>query len=680
MKRKKEKITLSENRVVLSDTLPFETPITFSNRSFYRFLNTYDVHYNESRVFWIDDEIANVLVPLLLGGEVGAVCRECLFRKGHEREYNSIPCKNPKVPFSYPVPHPSKEYRLISIPHPASQLSIVDFYSKYDQSILYYCSISNYSVRYPIKCASQEFCTLNVPSIKDKFDDIENFKKEYESLMSFFSYKTYSNIYKIYDSHRYFRCEKKYNSLLKLDISRCFDSIYTHSLSWAIYSKKFVKNSKNFKSIDTSFAGKFDSCMQKMNYNETNGILVGPEFSRLFAEIILQRVDREVEKTLFNEHQLKNKVHYEILRYVDDYFIFFNDEQHEVLISNEISKSLCEYKLFLNKDKKDIFQKPIITPLSIAKRKISKLLEALFEITYDESHENIVYKKYDSGNIISDYKAILKITNASYADVLNYTLVLCENMLLEQLSKLKVLKQKECTKEVKDDILTYLNMRIFIIYFLYTVNPTINTSIRLSRIILFIKEELKSYSFSSFDTEDLDRQIFESSCSVMKYKAGKIHRYIENSYMLSVIKSLGRMYRLSERDLAHFFGIKNHNNKYSIEENNKLNYFAISSLLYYIGGIKRYSKIKQALYKEIQSRLSMKKESLLHAENTFLLFDTISYPFFSNKEKDRILRLFSIEDQNLRTRIIKNPALSFSKWNNFNPLEELVAKKSFEVY
>ena len=39
--------------------------------------------------------------------------------------------------------------------------------------------------------------------------------------------------------------------------------------------------------------------MQRLNYNETNGIVIGPEFSRIFAEIILQRVDKEVEKALY---------------------------------------------------------------------------------------------------------------------------------------------------------------------------------------------------------------------------------------------------------------------------------------------------------------------------------------------------------------------------------------------
>ncbi len=56
-----------------------------------------------------------------------------------------------------------------------------------------------------------------------------------------------------------------------MDISKCFHHIYTHSMSWAVKGKNF---SKNYVNADT-FDGGFDKLMQLMNYNETNGILIG---------------------------------------------------------------------------------------------------------------------------------------------------------------------------------------------------------------------------------------------------------------------------------------------------------------------------------------------------------------------------------------------------------------------
>ncbi|MFA9195812.1 reverse transcriptase, partial [Flavobacterium sp. FBOR7N2.3] len=55
--RKKIPITYSKERVVLSDVLPYETPVTFSNRYFYKYLlkslksksnSTYKNNYNKA--------------------------------------------------------------------------------------------------------------------------------------------------------------------------------------------------------------------------------------------------------------------------------------------------------------------------------------------------------------------------------------------------------------------------------------------------------------------------------------------------------------------------------------------------------------------------------------------------------------------------------------------------------
>ena len=66
--------------------------------------------------------------------------------------------------------------------------------------------------------------------------------------------------------------------------------------------------------------------MQHTNYNETNGIVVGPEISRIFAEIILQAVDLAILR------QLKDKGYtlgrdYEIRRYVDDSYVYTNSRK-----------------------------------------------------------------------------------------------------------------------------------------------------------------------------------------------------------------------------------------------------------------------------------------------------------------------------------------------------------------
>ena len=56
------------------------------------------------------------------------------------------------------------------------------------------------------------------------------------------------------------------SGLIKVDISKCFNSIYTHSLAWALLGKENVK--KNLNRIKGTLPDEFDKLMQKLNYNE----------------------------------------------------------------------------------------------------------------------------------------------------------------------------------------------------------------------------------------------------------------------------------------------------------------------------------------------------------------------------------------------------------------------------
>lgn len=180
---------------------------------------------------------------------------------------------------------------------------MVDFYDRYKSLMLYYCSLDKYSLRYPNKVACYFYYRdkLHKTLIGRKTDSLELFFNEYENLRTFFSYKRYNNIYKFYEDYRYQRAEKKFAHLLKFDIQGCFDSIYTHSIAWATGGGKDIYK-ESFRSEDNTFGSKWDRQMQLMNYNETNGIVIGPEFSRIFAEVIFQHVDSHVL------HSLKRKI------------------------------------------------------------------------------------------------------------------------------------------------------------------------------------------------------------------------------------------------------------------------------------------------------------------------------------------------------------------------------------
>ena len=98
--------------------------------------------------------------------------------------------------------------------------------------------------------------------------------------------------------------------------------------------------------------------MQNINHGETNGILIGSEFARIFAEILLQQIDKIVAKELEIE-KIWFKKHYEIFRYVDDFYIFYNDEKDKNKIIDLYRHNLKEHKLHINEYKTVNYTKPI---------------------------------------------------------------------------------------------------------------------------------------------------------------------------------------------------------------------------------------------------------------------------------------------------------------------------------
>lgn len=95
-----------------------------------------------------------------------------------------------------------------------------------------------------------------------------------------------------------------------------------------------------------------------MNMSITNGIVVGPEFSRFLSEIIFQSVDRNIMYSL-NCQGLQNGLDYEIKRYVDDFFVFVKKEENVDKIINEIAKSSNRFKLRLNYEKEEKGKLPL---------------------------------------------------------------------------------------------------------------------------------------------------------------------------------------------------------------------------------------------------------------------------------------------------------------------------------
>lgn len=671
---KKYPIKYKKERVVLSDVLPYEIPVIYSNRYFYKFLTEYKVKIDSKKltVSWENkknDEVPDEVIKLFFGikdisNQVGTFYK-------NEKSYALK-----TIPFIFKIAHKENDYRELSIIHPLNQLHLVEFYDEFKETIKYYSSISEYSIRRPHKTAKYKFKNdyiykmLKAENVEH--DKIEIASLEYENLKTFFTYKQYSNINKFFESYQYQRSEKKYNKMYKLDVSKCFDSIYTHSIVWALHNKEIVK--ENIRTSNGTFAGLFDKFMQNINYGVTNGILIGSEFARIFAELLLQQIDKLVLDELLHKNCFHKK-NYEIYRYVDDYFIFYDEETIKDTIVDLYKHNLKKYNLHISKTKSMGYIKPIITELTIAKTKITDLINEQLTIKKHDSddEDNINWSLYiNSKKIITRLKIIIKETGIEYKDIINYTLTMVErkNNLL-----INVFQDTDEFESHKKNFIKASLEILDIAFFIYAVSPRVSSTIKisslLSKLLLFIKN---TTNIAPDEKEIIYKKIFDEILFILNKNRLKHYTQIETLYLLIVLNELGKEYRLEETLLLEYF--------FQSTNDKTLNYFSITTLLFYIKNIVRYSNVKIKIKEEIKKKLeSSNKDNLYkNTELLMLLMDSLTCPYLEESFKYELLCLFNMNDVAVQTKIIYFKKYWFIKWNNFNFVNEIESKKSQEVY
>jgi hypothetical protein len=737
MKRKKTELKYKKERVIFSDVLPYETPLIFSNRHFYRFLVKYKINIKDDKLYW-DRTMSD--------GEFESF--KLLFGISENKSNGEVSIKHRKIkiPFIYRIAHKQDKFRELAIIHPLNQVQVVEFYEKYKNLILHYCSQSNFSIRRPDKVACYFYYKdrLHEQLLGKKVDSKEEYLNEYENLKSYFSYQDYSNVYKFYEDYRYQRAEKKFNKLLKFDIQDCFNSIYTHSIVWAtLGGKKQAKYSiTNKLSSQDSFGDKFDDLMQKMNYNETNGILIGPEFSRIFAEIILQKVDKDVENYMISQEKYRN-TDYECYRYVDDYFLFYSDEETKNKIYERFSLALKEYKMTISDAKTQLYEKPFITDVTMAKQKADLLIaESIIlkiqedvsqeEIDEDSDSTQIITEDDDSqfkkdkllnylkenrslyvnpNQFIAKYKAIIKESDVEYKNILNYSLakfaIKTERLLKKFDRRFKYLsyyshtdllsvEEKETCEKVRNQdenaITRFIINLLDIIFFLYSNNKRINTTLKvlsiLNIIILYFKNNYhtkknKFIRFSRVNQDIVFKKIQDEINLVMQTTPFNENTQLEAFYLLLALKELGGGYNLTQDTIHKYLRVTDKKNGEE-KQYPDWNMLLIYVLLHYYSDNEMYKGGREFLEKVIISKIeSVDLENRkISAELTILRMDILTCPYLSEGFKRNILYLFDIEENKMK-RILdyaEKQQSWFIKWKKFNLNYEINAKVSQEVY
>ena len=661
----KEKIRIRQkdaNRVLLTETLPYETPIIFSNKKLYSFSKL--------------SENKNFVIPPFV---------KSIFSKGSLKS---------TTPYDYHIRQGANKERQLSIIHPAHQLSFADFYASYSDLILSLCRKSRFSLRYPIRVASYFYTHEYDEDAELKYDEVEatpeqeGYENKYAS--SYFYYSKFNQLYKFIDSAEFLNLERQFCYLKRFDVKRCFASIYTHTISWAVKGKSFAKEHQG-----VSFDSIFDGLMMTANYQETNGIVVGPEVSRIFAEIILQQIDSNIA-TAIEEAGIQDS-EYAIRRYLDDYFLFTRNKDFEKAIQYIVEHQLQEYKLYLNESKTVEMSLPFATGQTIAKSDVQRVLDesvlhwlaeirrAIITPADEKETEDVQVKKLSVVNIaiintpfrqashvIRDIKISLKRSSQSFNIISGYAL----SAIIKSCYRLeKKIRKYPDSPPPLQNLQSLLTTTIEIVFFLYSMDFRVRTTYLVSQFMLIIDK------FGKLDerlNDSIKRHLKNSAVAVLNSRPAGELGGIEAHNLLIALRAINPDDNLPEVDVIKYFDITNKIKCSSFR------YFDFIAFFYVTRRHQVYSTVHTMVLNELKRVFKSSDNRVgFNSELTLLLVDMLSCPHVTKNDKGEILSDFVKNAQGRttteqeRNQLINffSTHLYFVNWSDKLDLEKLLVRK-----
>jgi len=281
--------------IILTDSRPVELPKNYSLVYFYNYLNS--------------------------SKQMSSMCR--LVKKelrASDSEADLWGSKWHAAPLKYHIYKNRFEMREMSLISPLSMIELPLFIEAFEKQLLLVSSEDGFSIRrHEVNDGLQFFDVASGKGVKYSYPA----EKSIETSGSFYSIYPYKYISQFQNSDYWYQLNCEYRYFGKIDYSKCFDSIYTHTYTWLV-----TKNSVDGKDYGKYqyFLNMCDKLMQNFNGSVTNGIVVGPEFSRIMMEILAQSIDNRVKSKLYKDGICEGR-DYSVCRYVDDIFIFADEEK-----------------------------------------------------------------------------------------------------------------------------------------------------------------------------------------------------------------------------------------------------------------------------------------------------------------------------------------------------------------
>lgn len=545
---------------LLTDLLPYEKGNHYTHRYFYEYINKNKRDFNRFK--------KNIL---------------------KEDTYFS--------PSWHAMPHQFKiskkeEFRVISLINPLGLIQSLLFIELFEKDIINIThSMEDFSVR---KASRRNDLSYK----KDRnqtvyYTDGDNSKKQLlitlESSGTYFYHSSYKSINKLRNSSKFEFLRDKYDKLLALDIQNCFPSIYSHSFKWLISNK--VYDSKNLSKRKNIYSN-IDQLLQNLNGSKTNGIIVGPELSRLLVDFLLIHIDSEIIYALEIEG-LRKGVDYEVLRFVDDYYIFTNNNNVQSKVQSTILMMLDKYHMKLKDSKiKEFDRTDVLNEWFIDVRKI---INELNETTINKDNsEKKISELFEKDRNFSMYepkinemlKMLIPLSKKfNYSEYKNKTNIIInksgEDALITSYLLSTLLKKVERSKSEENIWEGEVKEIVKFAFFLYSRKVTYSSTqkiVRLASLLLekdrekisnLIEENIERFEgeiFNSYPSDWIDLLLFFSSYDL--------------NLSLLVIKKIDRQIFFEENpiNLAAYSLFLNQKKYKSISPNKKLNEIVLKNV------------------------------------------------------------------------------------------------------
>lgn len=517
------------------------------------------------------------------------------------------------IPYAFSIQRGHRKNRELHVMHPVHILQVVGFYNSFDAQILANCQKSQWTLRAPSGIAKRTKVSRTVEILTDT----QSQKRRLPRSSNYFTYRPSGLLYHFFESEDFHRLESRFRYMKSIDVQSCFDNIYTHSIAWAVRDKNLSKAS-SYKTAKYTFEAAFDRLMRSMNYGETNGILVGPELSRLFAENILQFVDASVEKEL--EGEIAYGKDYEARRYLDDFFIFYNDQPIADRVEGGIRSHLKRCKLHINDAKTKQTASPFLSNLSGAKIDLRSIIDGLFSRIWSQPADGSQLPSSLFPTTFQNIKRTIAQWGCNYNECVSYCLSILQSKIARSDCRVRRLM-------VLGGVLS-LVCRLLELDFRYQVAIKTATIFK-----LFQKSQDAGFRSDPHQT-DVDLEIADQ---VSRIAANALSRAsLPSLSLLTILIASARNANVHRANPRLARTIWETMQKTSSES---FDYFTAISLLYFCWDRGEYSDLVSEILASSENFLSASVSSCPRADHAMLAADLICCPLIAHSGKVRIAKL-----------------------------------------